>query len=909
MTLSRDPTIRKLNACGCCEGLGAETPEAIENRPGLSAIAYRIGTHSRFNASMLSRLSASDLPALNDLTTRASSDLTIALIDSWAVLGDVLTFYQERIANEAYLRTATERRSLAALAELIGYLPRPGVAASAYLAFTVEDSEGSSSTPVAEGTRVQSVPGPGEKPQVFETVEAIEAHADWNEMAPLLLQKHPSLDDDTETITVQGVSPKVQKGDAVLLVWGNDASERVVKRVIGVTPDPSAKTTQIDFEQAPAASPAFTLAPFAAAAFASKPAQLTGSVVAAQVLNAVWNQANLATFSTVQKWSLMELSASVLALVESARQTTPTDSTGVFVFRQRAAIFGHNAPDWDSLPATQRMHDYVTKSDGALEVKEPPYPTTWEGRTLQDELTDAEATSVWIDLDRTYPGIVAGSWLALEQGSTTRVSVVSDCSELSRAAFTLSGKVSRVTLDSTSSLRDFQIRKTSVLAQSERLDLAELPITDVIKGSSVLLDGPYLGLEAGRPVIVNGTRADLDGVESSEVMILDNVLLKGGMTELVFKESLANEYVRSSVTINANIALATHGESKKQALGSGNANEPFQKFKLPESPLTYVSADNSTGAESTLAVKVNDVEWTDVDFLHGHDGDEQVYITRTDDQGRTIVQFGDGQTGARLPTGQENVRAAYRKGIGEDGLVGQGQLTLLATKPLGVRTVTNPVAADGAADCESADEVRSNATLGIRTLDRIVSLRDYEDFARAFSGIAKALATWTWDGQRRGVLVTVAGLKGRAASSRTRTNLLAAIAAAGDPRVPVRVESYLPAFFQLSAKVRIDSAYDSDQVKKAVEQALRKAFSFAAREFGQPVAKSEVIAVIQSVAGVLGVDLDELFRSDATAAELSETRLFDRLAAQVPRAGTEAMVGAELLTLDPRPVLPGAMPA
>ena len=89
---------------------------------------------------MLARLSAADVPALRDLTTRSGGDFTIALLDAWAAVADVLTFYQERIANEAYLRTATERRSLVELANLIGYVPRPGVAASAYLAFTLDDT-------------------------------------------------------------------------------------------------------------------------------------------------------------------------------------------------------------------------------------------------------------------------------------------------------------------------------------------------------------------------------------------------------------------------------------------------------------------------------------------------------------------------------------------------------------------------------------------------------------------------------------------------------------------------------------------------------------------------------------------------------------------------------------------------
>ena len=55
---------------------------------------------------------------------------------------DVLAFYQERLANESFLRTATERRSILELARLIGYQPSPGVAASTWLAFTLQEAPG-----------------------------------------------------------------------------------------------------------------------------------------------------------------------------------------------------------------------------------------------------------------------------------------------------------------------------------------------------------------------------------------------------------------------------------------------------------------------------------------------------------------------------------------------------------------------------------------------------------------------------------------------------------------------------------------------------------------------------------------------------------------------------------------------
>ena len=109
----------------------------------------------------------------------------------------MLTFYTERLANESYLRTATERISLQELGKLIGYRLDPGVAAETSLAFSLErppappplDPPDPGVVPPAgarrasssrSGLRVQSIPGPGEQPQTFETVEEIEARPEWN---------------------------------------------------------------------------------------------------------------------------------------------------------------------------------------------------------------------------------------------------------------------------------------------------------------------------------------------------------------------------------------------------------------------------------------------------------------------------------------------------------------------------------------------------------------------------------------------------------------------------------------------------------------------------------------------------------------------------------------------------------
>ncbi|HEU0304356.1 MAG TPA: hypothetical protein VFR32_07235, partial [Gaiellaceae bacterium] len=148
------------------------TPLLVENRPALSAIAYRMGTYGSFRASMLEEIVAT--PELAKLTTRLDDDYTVTLVDLWAAVADVLTFYQERYANEAFLRTATRRESVSRLARLIDYRLRPGIAALAWLAFTAEDGK---SFRVDPGLRVQSVPGQDEQPQIFEALETVVA--DW----------------------------------------------------------------------------------------------------------------------------------------------------------------------------------------------------------------------------------------------------------------------------------------------------------------------------------------------------------------------------------------------------------------------------------------------------------------------------------------------------------------------------------------------------------------------------------------------------------------------------------------------------------------------------------------------------------------------------------------------------------
>jgi predicted phage baseplate assembly protein len=445
----------------------------------------------------------------------------------------------------------------------------------------------------------------------------------------------------------------------------------------------------------------------------------------------------------------------------------------------------------------------------------------------------------------------------------------------------------------------------TTLRPGEILTIVEPPL--VLSGPSVMWHlmnaESVVGFITTSPDNLVLAAATGDDDDVGEVVTIEKTA--GDPTTLTFSSPfpnvppLRNKYDRATVSIYANVALATHGETVQEVLGGGDPTEPYQQFTLRQSPMTYVSAPNPSGADSSLRVRVNDLLWHEVQSLYWEGPRDRVFVTRRSDDGKTIIEFGDGLTGTRLPAGRDNVRVAYRKGIGVDGMVKAGQLTTLLTRPLGVKTVTNPVAASGAGNPESLDDARTNAPLKVLTLERVVSLEDYQDFARAFSGIAKALATWTWNGQTQGVFLTVAGPNGAPvdAGSELYTNLLGAMQAAGDPFVPLQVESYRSVPFRLAAQVKIDPDYEAAKVLAAVLQSLRDTFSFAARSFGQQVALSEVIATVQAVEGVLAVIANRLYR------EGDPTVLNDRLLAALPVAGSSGnLSAAELLTLDPAPL-------
>ncbi|HLH73244.1 MAG TPA: putative baseplate assembly protein, partial [Chloroflexota bacterium] len=587
-----------------------------------------------------------------------------------------------------------------------------------------------------------------------------------------------------------------------------------------------------------------------------------------------------------------------------SQPTLPPADEGVFAFRARLGFFGNNAP----------LHASLNRTDGTN-----PYPD-WDANGGTKIWTDSGGksyTDAHVHLERALPSVLPNTW-AVFQSPTTQATVyrVGVVDEMSLADYGMSGRTTGLTLtqpDGTSApdtTKDFRTRSTTAFVQSERLDLADLPIVDPIAAgsTSIPLGQLVLGLSPGQPLVVQGERVDLPGVTASEVVFVTDSVHAGGFTMVSFQGSgpvsqpgLQYGYVRKTVTVSANVALATHGETVNEVLGSGDGSQSGQSFMLRRPPLTYLSASTASGAQSTLSLRVNGIQWTEEPRLYGQGPKSQVYIVRMSDDGKFAVIFGDGQQGSRLPSGSENVTATYRTGSGLKGMVDAGSLTLLQTRPLGIRGVTNPLPATGAADPEDRDSARTNAPLTVLTLDRIVSLRDFEDFARAFAGIGKAQAVALWTGASYLVNVTVAAVTGDPVDpgSTLYQNLVAAIQQACDPVQRFQVDSYQPLYFNLTARVLVDKPrYEVDDVLEAVQSTVLKTFAFAQRALGQSVSGAEIETAIQAVPGVIATDLTQLYRVDDVTGP-NQTTPTPVLLARPARIENQHIQPAELLTVNP----------
>lgn len=227
--MKNKPLSRNNNTSGTLYEQGKVILKKLYNPPSKSFIDYRIADYASFKAIMLQDILRKE--SLKGWTISPDKrDYGITLIEMWAYLCDILTYYQERIASEAFVKTATQNESVVALFNLANFSPLLGRSASTLLRFIANDKI--TSHLLSKGFKVRSIPLKGEDSVIFETNEDIRIFSDHNLMRLDGWREGFRLDKGTTHLRLSGVYPELKEGDFLLITEGNHSEAiKIAKKI------------------------------------------------------------------------------------------------------------------------------------------------------------------------------------------------------------------------------------------------------------------------------------------------------------------------------------------------------------------------------------------------------------------------------------------------------------------------------------------------------------------------------------------------------------------------------------------------------------------------------------------------------------------------------------------------------
>jgi uncharacterized phage protein gp47/JayE len=789
--------------CPCDE----QSPPPPANLPELPAIAYSAGDYVSFRLAVLTPLMAPGNPApvaveqtlsvdgVPVWRTDGAGDLAVMIAEWFAYVGDVIAFYNERIANEAYLRTAVRPTSVNNLIGVLGYRPRPAIGATGTLAALVSPGP-SFGVPITlpKGLQFQSKPTPGLPPQIFELAQDTKISppdqfpatpppvllgqvTNWvweyteYQFGPYSTPGYFEIAEGAFTLLLRGAVKTIDPG-ALLRLRARDVSTSgspwlatITKAAISPAPD-GGQQTQLTFTLSGTTPPALS-----AAQAALESAGQTASTWAAFGAGG-WLEGNdvhlggLARQIHAGDWVLFNAGPDgptpVLAQVSSTAET---------IWDANGSATSHTITGGSTS---------ITSGGTVTTTDTIPIPI------LHTVLTLSHALAGW--------------------GGVTSASVgfgwVSAGTLLDQPFSTWNGSPANLVGTGPNNF-----------PQTSKLD--------------ILLQG------------TNGVGIAARGTSSG-----DSNLSLGGLPDPV-------PGLQPPFRVLPNTLPVSRGKTvTNEVLGSGDATLTMQDFKLSQTPVTYLQP-GATYA-STIDLTVNGMPWQEVPHFYGQTADATVFVTHEDNQGYTHVTFGDGVNGARLPTGTNNVVATYRVGAGAASPPA-GKLTMIANPYPGLRAILNPLAVGGGADADQPGQIRRDAPRSVLAFGRAVSVFDYAAIAAQTPGVTRANAVWSWDdGNQRALVRVYVGDTAAAAASANQ-----ALSAAGDPNRPVKVTQATELDVALGLTLIHTPGIGTDQLKQAVRTALTdtEAGLFGAWRLnvGQTVFVSQIEASVLAVRGAVAL--------------------------------------------------------
>lgn len=375
-------------------------------------------------------------------------------------------------------------------------------------------------------------------------------------------------------------------------------------------------------------------------------------------------------------------------------------------------------------------------------------------------------------------------------------------------------------------------------------------ITTAVQRASVLslaamLDYRPAGLGAARAALSFGISANAPGFTVT-IPARTQVSTRGelGADPVIFETDVAVTIAKGATGSVA----ATEGRSVSEdatnpvGISNGFADQAFTLYhtSVIDGSLTVYVDEDGTGPAARLP-------WRFVDHLIDGSSDERVYSTFTNEDGVVYILFGDNVNG-RIPVTGSVITAEYRTGVGQRGNVGAHSLTEIVSTIVGVDSVTNPNNAVGGADVESIESIRRRAPRSLTTLDRAVTLADYETLALKVSGVALAKAH---AGVYTSVLLYIAPSGGGAPPASLKNNVqnyLVDKKMAGTT-ITVGEPTYTPVNIIVSP-LHVLPQYNRSQTETAVRNRLGALFALSEVDFGFRVTLSAVYKAINEIEGV-----------------------------------------------------------
>ena len=861
-------------------------PQATCNMSGLPQVSFRVGDFTSFRYELLV-----PLPGETELTAwrpGASGDLAMQMVEWWAYLADILTFYNERIANEAYLGTALLPESVNHIVQLLGYRPKPALGSKGQVAALLTPSARLPLT-IPAGLQIQSKPGPGKPPQVFEVEAPTTIGAPDMVVADVVPTNQPLLDASGGVFWLAGKVSSLKAGDRLLLANASAITAQTLAdyawiKIANLTPgtDPLGNTvTEVGFttlsgtlaggaqaanyvllksqQSAPLWPYPHTNAQPITATTADLAQIARGLVAGGLVLfdladGAVPDAAKTAAQAADDLLALAEIAT---AIVEWAAAL----GGGWFGFAYDvAAAYMAALASAASAAQANTVASEATSAVSSLEADSlgDSFQATADGIAAAQALQAQAAANIagLVPTAGIVTSYVEAIWYANGDGptppnTTNPAPIAIPHAEISFASGTLSGP-----------WWPFVIPQITVRWSWTPVGR----IVPVTQASS------YVYSSGGASLVADPTSPNPIPLETTPVLVMvEDAAGDAAATTLTSSGSPASATLgtlspvppngfSSPLDIFFNLVSVSRGKTvATETLGSGNPMVAGQDFALAQSPVTYffdpasVSGPNFT---STVSVSVNGVAWQEVQSFYGQPKNAQIFVLHEDDGGQTHVSFGDGVNGSLPPTGTNNIVATYRYGGGA-AAPDPETLTVVQTPTPGLKGVRNPLPPTGGSDPDQPSQLRSLAPQSVLTFNRAVSLDDYAAIALTASGVTQAAASYAFDptSQRPAVVLWIAGDANATASA------AAAVAGTEMPGQKVIYQTAVGVTSILSLTYVRDRRYADSAVQADLMTALADPsaglFAPANVGIGQPTYQSQIAAACLAVPGVVAIqDVD-----------------------------------------------------